>query len=123
MTIINLTVYRNKLRQGWFLKHRRKLEKITCNFLDIAIGIPFEDLQHIHIQQSKSELMESWDYIDFRELLFESMEKIISEHLWEELSCYRWFNPQLFTKEELVYFAFNLYIDKNNNNLGRVYRG
>lgn len=123
MNIINLTVYRNKKRQGWFLKHRRRLEKITSNFLDIAIGIPFEELQYLHMQQSKSELLDSWDYIDFRELLYESMEQIISEHLWEELVCYRWFNPQLFTKEELVYFAFNLYIDRNNSDLDQIIKG
>ena len=81
MDIINLTVYRNKKRQEWFLKHRRKLGKITSNFLDITIGIPFEDLQYLYIQKSKEDMLESWDYIDFRELLYESMEKIIAEIL------------------------------------------
>ena len=123
MEIISLTVYRNRKRHNWLVKHRRRLEKATSNFLDFAIGIPFEELQYLHIQHSRQELLESWDYIDFRDLLYESMDKIISEHLWTELTEYGWFNPKMFTKEELVDFAFNLYINRENENLGETYKG
>ena len=117
MNVINLNMYRNKKRKEWFDKHRTRLEKVVTNFLDVSFGIPFEELQHLHMQSQRDEQLLSWDYVDFRNLLLESMERIISEHLWEELSYYPWFNQELFTKDELVYFAFNTYVNRSSIDL------
>ncbi len=107
--IVNLSVYRNKKKNSWLKQHEGKLFQEMKNFNSPLMDEGFDQLYRDYVTAQSSCNNPSWDYIHFRDLIFEYWQEIFAT-LYQEISQRSWFDARLISKEEVLERCFNLFL-------------
>jgi hypothetical protein len=100
--VVNLARYRSKTRKAYLAKYGSRIDRLLANFIRNHMDVDFLQLAEDY-QSGRQDLdMVSWDYVDFREILTESLDQVFGAKLYELLKQQPWFDSALIRQDEIV---------------------
>lgn len=108
--VIVLQEYKKTRRKSFLVKHKRQLERFISKFIDQNLDMDllrstYENVAHNFYYQENS-----WDYVEFREILADSIDRTIGLELYQNLKQQSWFDATLITRDEIVERCLSDYI-------------
>jgi len=116
--LVNLKSFRKKKRDEFYRKHGSKLDIFILRFMNENFPTDFFQiaLYYQELQMQNEELL--WDYVAFRDLLIDAVEKTFGSALMNELEKQPWFDRLSISKEEVVERCLSIFIIGETRNFG-----
>ena len=108
--LINLASYRRKTRQAYLAKHGNRIDLFVEKFVRANIDIDLRQLAVDYESGSYGGAQASWDYVHFREVLAEALDRAFGQVLYDLLLAQSWFDQKLITQEEIVDRCLSTYV-------------
>jgi hypothetical protein len=100
--IIKLADFRHRSRKDFLAKHGGRLDTFVERFVSLNIDIDFRQLAHDYQANGVGPDESAWDYVHFREILSEALEKTFGDLLYRSLIEQHWFDQKLISKDEVI---------------------
>ncbi len=100
--IIKLSDFRHRSRKDFLAKHGSRLDTFVERFVSLNIDIDFRQLAQDYQSNGGGPDEAAWDYVHFREILSEAMEKAFGDLLYRSLIEQHWFDQRLISKDEVI---------------------
>ena len=108
--LILLDDFRKKKRKIFLLKHKAQLERFIARFIDQHLDMDLLRFAFGRVSQEGDFQEESWDYVEFREILAEVIDQAIGRELYQLLKEEAWFDSRLMTRDEVIERCLSDYI-------------
>ena len=108
--IICLATHRKRRRQNFLVQHGRRLDQYIEWFVCSHININFRQITIAYQMVQMEHAQQAWDYIDFREILRESIEEAFGPALVSALHRQPWFDRRLVSDDEILDRCLSIYI-------------
>jgi hypothetical protein len=108
--VIALHEYRKKQRKTFLLKHKAQLERFIARFIDQHLDMDLLRLTYERVSDNFGSQEESWDYVEFREILADAIDQAIGLELYLLLKQQSWFDHRLIGRDEIVERCLSDYI-------------
>lgn len=99
--LIKMSDFRSRNRKEFLTKHGARLDSFVERFVSVNIDFDFRQLAQDY-QQNGTVNEAAWDYVHFREILSEALERAFGDLLYRMLREQTWFDPRLISKEEII---------------------
>jgi hypothetical protein len=108
--LVSLRGFRSKRRQAYLARYGARIDRIIEIFVDSHIDVTFREMQSLYMAGELSPAPEAWDYVHFREILAEVIDKVFGKLLYEQLNAQYWFDTGMISQDEVVERALRSYI-------------
>lgn len=100
--VIKLSDFRSRNRKDFLTKYGGRLETFVERFVTLNLDVDFRQLaQDYHLNGSHANTA-AWDYVQFREILAEALDRAFGDMLYRSLKEQYWFDHRLISKEEVI---------------------
>lgn len=108
--VIALNEYRKKQRKSFLLKHKAQLERFISRFIDQHLDMDLLRMTYETVAEDLGSQENSWDYVEFREILADAIDRAIGLQLYLLLKKEPWFDHRLIARDEIVERCLSDYI-------------
>lgn len=100
--VTSLDRYRSKRNREFRRRYRSHLNRFVECFVREHCPFDIERLQAAFIEHQRSQNQAAWDYVEFRELLFEALIGTMSERLAAALAEEWWYDRRWLRTEDVL---------------------
>ena len=100
--IIDIRKYRRKKQNQFLDKHKNRIDRIIFNALQKTMFVEIDKyLEFIARSQSETHSF-SWDYISYRDIIIECLDRQIGDVIYSNLNKSIWFDKRWFTRDQML---------------------
>lgn len=109
--IFDLNKYRNKRSHSWLRENESRISDVVRFYLHNNFRVDLDFLSKAYQSQRREGFYESWDYLDFREVLSEILERSnILDMVLTELKSKHWFEEKQISRQKLLEICLSIFV-------------
>ncbi len=100
--IIDMRKYRRQRQHQFLKKHKVRIDRVIFDTLQQTMFFELDRYLDLISQKSSHSADFSWDYISFRELIIESLDRHIGDQVYSNLKKRLWFDKRWFSRDQML---------------------
>ena len=100
--IIDIRKYRRKRQNQFLKKYKKRIDLIIFNTLQKTMFIEISEYLDLIARMGSENEGYSWDYISFRDLVIESLDRQIGDQIYTNLKKKLWFDRRWFSRDQML---------------------
>ena len=101
-TVIKMEDFKKRQRRRYLKTHHVHIERFIERFISVNAPVSIDDFVHQYQLLQRNNCQDSWDYLDLRELIIQSLEKSIGKMLANELAAQPWYDERWLSWERIL---------------------
>ncbi len=111
--VVNIEDFKKRQRKRYLKTHNAQIERFISRFISKHAQSSIDDFVNQYQYVQRNNHQDSWDYLELRDLILESLEKTLGSVLASELEKQSWYDERWLSWERLLEHCLTAFVEQN----------